>query len=254
MKARSSNWYQNAWSLDIKNQSWVENTGREVDFIIRTLGLTGHERILDLACGFGRHALEFARRGYSVVGIDLTPAYIEDAQKTAASEHLSAEFHCMDIRAVSYKNEFDVVLNLADGAIGYLETDAENEKIFDVIARALKPGGRHFMDVCNAAYAAKNCPVRGWEIGEKALALSYMEWDAKTHRMLFGGWDVPYGQAAAKPEIDLGDPIRLYTKEELSSLLAARGMHILSSFCNYQGEPDSARNLQLMVASVKEPG
>ena len=251
MKARESDWYQRPWSLDIKNQSWVENTGNEVDFMIRTMGLTGRERILDLACGFGRHALEFARRGYSVVGVDLTTAYIEDARKTAAAEHLPAEFHCMDIREVPYTDAFDVVLNLADGAIGYLETDAENEKIFDVIARALKPGGKHFMDVGNAAYAVRNCPVRGWEIGEKALALSLLEWNAETHRMLFSGWDVPYGQPAEKPHFDLGDPIRLYTKEELCALLAARGLTIQASFCNYAGKPDSDRDLQLMVYSRK---
>ena len=71
------------WSLDIKKMSWVEHTVEEVDFIIEALALRGGERVLDLACGFGRHSLELARRGYKVVGVDITPEYIADARRTA---------------------------------------------------------------------------------------------------------------------------------------------------------------------------
>ena len=58
MKAKAADWYKNNWSLDIKNMSWVENTPNEVDFIIDMCKLNGSERILDLACGYGRHSLE----------------------------------------------------------------------------------------------------------------------------------------------------------------------------------------------------
>jgi len=116
-------WYRNIWTLDIKNQSWVEGTENQVDFIIKTLELSGKERILDLACGFGRHSLAFARRGYRVVGVDITKDYIEDARREAKSGSLEVEFIQADIRELKFENEFDVVLNLADGAIGYLEND-----------------------------------------------------------------------------------------------------------------------------------
>ena len=56
-------WYEYGWSLDMKNQAWAEDTENEVNFIIKALKLTGTERILDLACGWGRHSLAFARRG-----------------------------------------------------------------------------------------------------------------------------------------------------------------------------------------------
>ena len=72
MKAKASDWYKKNWTLDIKNMSWVEKTSNEVDYLTDLCGLRGNERILDLACGYGRHALEFARRGYEVVGVDIT--------------------------------------------------------------------------------------------------------------------------------------------------------------------------------------
>ena len=102
MKAMEKDWYKKIWTLDIKNQSWVEDTKRQVDFLIEKLKLKGIERILDLACGFGRHSLEPARRGYDVTGVDITPEYIEYATKQAQIEKLNASFICSDIRDVSF--------------------------------------------------------------------------------------------------------------------------------------------------------
>jgi len=220
---------------------------------VRQLSLTGKERILDLACGFGRHALSLARRGYSVVGVDLTPAYVEDARTASRAEGLDASFDCMDIRDVRFSSEFDAVLSMADGAVGYLETDEENARIFDAVARALKPGGRHFLDVCNGEHAAKYFPKKWWEAGEAALSLAQFDWDPQTRRMLFGGWEYPYGQPAGKPRIETGDPIRLYTPAELAALYDARGMRVESAFSTYDGKPSDDRELQLLVVARKRP-
>ncbi|MCE5343108.1 MAG: class I SAM-dependent methyltransferase [Eubacteriales bacterium] len=251
MQPRSSDWYRTAWSLDCQQQFRTEETEQQVDFLVRTLPLTGGERILDLACGFGRHALALARRGYTVVGVDLTPAYIQAADLASRAEGFNATFQCMDIRDVGYYNEFDVVLSMADGAVGYLETDEENLKIFDAVARALKSGGKHFLDVCNAAHAERYFPKKWWEIGEHALALAQFEWVAQTHRMLYGGWNIPYNHPAGKPEINEGDPIRLYTVEELRDIYAKREMDVVSAFSTYDGKPATNRELQLLVVSQK---
>lgn len=230
MKAKNSDWYKQVWSLDIKNQSWTEDTENQVDFIIKTLELTGKERILDLACGFGRHSLSFARRGFCVTGVDITKDYIDDAVKTAKTESLNAEFINADIRDICFENEFDVVLNLADGAIGYLETDEENLKIFDVISHALKSGGKHFMDICNSEHAEHFFPKKAFEIGEKSLALSQFEWDKETRRMLLGCFDIPYGISAQKPYITNGAPTRLYSTHEVEYILQQRQMRIIKYF------------------------
>jgi 2-polyprenyl-3-methyl-5-hydroxy-6-metoxy-1,4-benzoquinol methylase len=71
-KQPPKDWYKNIWTLGIKKMSWVEDTPNQVNFIEEVLELKGNERILDLACGFGRHGLELARRGYSIVGYDIT--------------------------------------------------------------------------------------------------------------------------------------------------------------------------------------
>ena len=68
---------------------------------VTALHLTGGERILDLACGFGRHTLELARRGFQVVGVDITPDYIAFAREQAKREGLSAAFFCCRFAASS---------------------------------------------------------------------------------------------------------------------------------------------------------
>lgn len=241
------------WSLDIKNQSWVEDTENQVDFIIKTLELTGKERILDLACGFGRHSISFARRGFSVVGVDFTKDFIDDAVKTAKSSFLEIDFILADIRDLKYDNEFDVVLNLADGAIGYLESDEENLKIFDVISRALKPDGKHFMDICNAEHAEICFPKRNWDIGSKMLSLPGFDWDKEKRRMLFKDWGITFGEIAKKPETIPEDTtgIRLYSKAELDDIFRERKMQIIKTYSNYYGKEASYKEIQLMVYSKK---
>lgn len=246
-------WYKKIWTLDIQDLSWVERTTHEVDFVVEALQLQGPERILDIACGFGRHALELARKGYSVVGVDITPEYIEEARKRVRESRLEAKFICADLRDVSFHKEFDVVLNLADGAIGYLENDEENLKVFDLITSALKPGGKHLMGICNAAYARKHFPRRHWEVGSRSISLAEFDWDEQAARMVYTGYTLKYGETLTVPQgKGTASSIRLYTLEELREILQARGMEIRQAYGDYDtATPASDDRFTLLVYSQK---
>ena len=252
MTPKGKTWYKEIWSLSIKNQSWTEDTKNQVDFIISTLNLKGNERILDLACGFGRHSLELARRGFTVVGVDITKEYILDARKQAESEGLDAVFIHSDIRELSFSEEFDVVLNMADGAIGYLENEEENLKIFSAVSRVLKPDGKHLMDIMSADYADSHFPCSLWDSGEKSLTLSRFEWDRETRIMLYGQKNFTYGAVLTKPEFGPGDPIRLYSRKEIEALLALRGMEVKSVYARFDGTPWTATDIQMITVSQKK--
>lgn len=251
MQKKAADWYKQGWSLDIKNQSWTEETAGQVDFLVSTLGLSGKERILDLACGFGRHSLELARRGFEVVGVDITQAYIEDAAKQADAQKLPATFLHKDIREITFCNEFDVVLNMADGAIGYLESEAENLKIFDVISRALRPGGKHVMDIMNADYADTHFSCNLWDMGQKGITLSRFEWDAESKILLYGQNDFAYGEPLTPPQFERADPIRLYHRHEVDRILAERGMRVIQVYSKFDGTPGSHNDIQMIVFSQK---
>ena len=63
-------WYKHSFTLAIKNAPWVEKTKNEVDFIVDIIELSGSERVLDLACGFGRHSIELSKRGLALLPIE----------------------------------------------------------------------------------------------------------------------------------------------------------------------------------------
>lgn len=188
MKAMANDWYKKIWTLDIQDQSWVEDTKRQIDFLIEKLNLNGSEKILDLACGFGRHSLELARRGFSVIGVDITSDYIKYASNIAKTEKLNAQFIHSDIRDINFENEFDVVLNMADGAVGYLENEEENLKIFKIVSKALKQNGKHFMDIMNADYAETHFPCKLWDDGKKALLCQNLSGIVKRRLCFMVSW------------------------------------------------------------------
>lgn len=251
MKSMGSDWYKKIWTLDIQNQSWVEDTKHQIDFLIEKLDLKGNEKILDLACGFGRHSLELARRGFSVVGVDITPDYINYASNIAKTERLNAEFIHSDIRDINFENEFDVALNMADGAVGYLENDEENLKIFKIVSKALKQGGKHFMNIMNADYAKTHFPCKLWDNGQKNLTLSKFEWNNETKIMLYGQLDFTYGAPLSNPVIEYGNPTRLYSLHEIKNIFADLGMEVNEAYADFSGKKSSDNDIQLMVYSKK---
>lgn len=56
----------------------------EVEQVIQQTQLPVHARVLDLACGVGRHSIEFARRGFEVIGLDFSKPYLAEAKKSAS--------------------------------------------------------------------------------------------------------------------------------------------------------------------------
>jgi SAM-dependent methyltransferase len=245
-------WYRHVWTLAVQDQSWVEDTARQVEFLCAVLGITGKERILDLACGYGRHALELGKRGCEVIGVDITEAYIREAERQAKAAGVRNEYVLKDVRELEYADEFDIVLNMADGAIGYLEDDEENEKVFRIAAKALKRGGKHLIDINNAGYAKKHFPCRNWQFGSRSLALADFTWDGERNLMYFGGIDFEYGKPAEKVTELYCDPVRLYSLEELRGIYSKYGMRMTGSYGNFDASvPADDDIFQMQVVAVK---
>lgn len=145
-----------------------------------------------------------------------------------------------------------MVLNLADGAIGYLENDAENLKIFKAAARALKPGGKHLIDICNADYARKHFPKRNWQVGKNALALADFDWEDEKSLMYCGGLDIPYGEPFARPLEIHSFPTRLYGMKELRVIYDGLGMRFVACYGDFKTSvPGSDDILQIQVVAEK---
>lgn len=145
------------WSEDffteLPNEFWrrmtsAEQTRSEVDAIESRTGLTAPAGALDVACGSGRHVVEFARRGYDVTGIDASDEALTHATRVASERRLPIAVHRRDMRDLADLGRFDLVLLLGN-SLGYLP-EAGLQQLIAALAAATKPGGWLVLD-CNIA-------------------------------------------------------------------------------------------------------
>jgi SAM-dependent methyltransferase len=128
----------------------------------RALGLRRGERVLDLACGTGRHSVEFARRGASVLGVDQSAAYLAKARR-AARGLPNCRFARGDMRGLPFRGEFDAAVNLWT-SFGYFRTPAEDLAVLKGVARALKPGGRFLIEFIDHDWVRRHGEKKRWDL------------------------------------------------------------------------------------------
>ncbi len=102
------------------------------------------------------------------------------------------------------------------------------------------------------SYADTHFPCQLWDAGQNCLTLSAFEWERESRTLLYGQIDYPYGETLSKPEMTEGNPIRLYTLDEISVIFSGLGLRISKSFADYSGKASSDQDIQLMVCSVRE--
>src|ERR1044072_4304356 len=85
-------WYRSGFPLETTKMPWADRTEAEVDRAMAMLRPQGTERVLHLACGIGRHSIELRRRGFSVVGLDISADLLEIAAPGGGGPPLQVEF------------------------------------------------------------------------------------------------------------------------------------------------------------------
>ncbi|MCU0432665.1 MAG: methyltransferase domain-containing protein [Bacteroidia bacterium] len=105
-------------------------------------------KVLDLACGKGRHSLVLHSLGLDVTGIDLSPSSIAAA---SASETERLEFFVHDMRRPFRIRYYDIVFNLFT-SFGYFDSERDNRQVLESVHKGLKPGGTLVIDFFNALW------------------------------------------------------------------------------------------------------
>jgi cyclopropane fatty-acyl-phospholipid synthase-like methyltransferase len=132
---------------------FTKNTVQEVDFLLDELALPLGSYILDVGCGTGRHAVELARRGYGVTGIDISSGMLAEAQKAAREAGVKVELIHADATRFVLDRTFDAAICLCEGAFSLLggQDDAieHDLAILRNIHAVLKPGARLVLTALN---------------------------------------------------------------------------------------------------------
>lgn len=146
------NWFNSPY-YDLLYQKRNEQEASEfLDKLLVFLQPPPKSVMLDLPCGNGRHSVYLSRRGYEVIGADLSRAKIFNAKKLETDTLM---FMVHDIREIFYVNYFDYVFNLFT-SLGYFRTERENLNAIRTLSRALKSGGKLVIDFMNTEKLLKD--------------------------------------------------------------------------------------------------
>lgn len=177
-------WWEEMFGEDFERTSYEQDPRqliRNVDFIVESLALKPGAKVLDLACGDGAIAIELAKRGFDVVGFDISTPQLARARERAARASCSVEFIKGDMRELDYDGEFDAVL-CWDASFGFFEEE-KNQTVLRHVYRALKLGGTFLLDVPNRDFVVEHQPSQNWFEGDACVCMDDMHVDFITSRL-----------------------------------------------------------------------
>jgi SAM-dependent methyltransferase len=149
-------WYRNWFNSPYYHKLYADRDEREaadfIDRLIDHLQPPPHSKMLDIACGKGRHSFQLAQKNYLVTGIDISPKSIQEANVSAGD---LLEFYIHDMRLPFRINYYDYAFNFFT-SFGYFDTLTEHRNALHNMTLALQPGGIFVMDYLNPVYTIQH--------------------------------------------------------------------------------------------------
>ena len=171
-----------------------EITATEVQFLERALAIAPGARLLDVPCGNGRHAIELAKRGCRLTGIDLAAEYIDEARRAP----VDAEWILGDMCHLPWSDTFDGAYCMGN-SFCYLDPEAA-PKFLQAIARALQPGARFALATGMAAESIlPTLQPKRWHRTGDILTLSEARYDAAESRLDIDYTFIRNGEIETRP-------------------------------------------------------
>ena len=255
MSAIPSNWYTEFFNEDYpriySDRLSQDATECEATFVVEALGLQEGDRVLDLACGHGRHAVALARRGMVVTGQDLNEDYLRMAREGAALARVEIETLHGDMRSIPFTGEFDAVINMFT-AFGYFESENEDVRVLEAVANSLKSDGKLLLDTINREWVLSNYAQNDWHMDDDGNTyLEHREFDLVTGRN-----HVTFSIVTAEGtrRESPGHDVRLYTLTELVRLLDAAGLRPSAIYGDYDGVPYAINTPRMIAVATKDGG
>ncbi|HWN72079.1 MAG TPA: class I SAM-dependent methyltransferase, partial [Haliangium sp.] len=196
-------------------------TQAEALFVAEALGVEPGARLLDVGCGYGRHAMELAARGYQIVALDLSLPLLLRGADEAQRRGLNINFIHGDMRDLVFESQFDGIYCLFS-TFGYFDEDT-NRKTIEGMARALKRGGRLVLDVLNRDYLIGELPTRVWWEGDGCVVLEEVDFNYFSSRIHSNRSIVFDDGRQLEQEIS----IRSYSLHELGKMLHSAGLRVI---------------------------
>ncbi len=237
-------WYKD-WFRDSNYSTVYEHRDESeaeqmIDLIERTVGHDTSRRVLDLACGSGRHALSFARRGYlDVTGVDLSPTLLAEGAALAAELGYSIRLLERDMRDLP-EGPFDLTVNLFT-SFGYFDKDEENASVIASVASHLAAGGYLVIDFFNSHWVREHFVAHDERVLSGGRRLEQSRWlqNGRVEKRLL--------IRDALDATEYIESVRLFELQDFQRMFDACGLRVSHIFGSYIGEAFDARKSSRLI-------
>jgi SAM-dependent methyltransferase len=215
------NWYETAFRkqyLDLYYHRDDAAAQAEAGFAARALGVAGGSRILDVACGAGRHARALRAQGHRVVGVDLSRDLLRSAADVTRVR--------ADMRALPFHGAFDAASSFFT-SFGYFD-DADNRRTMLSIAGSIRRGGAFFLDFLNAVAVATQLVPESEDVRNgRTFRIRRRIEDGRVVK------DVVVEEEGLT--MSYSESVRLYHHHDLVQLLRDAGLQPLAAYGDFDG-------------------
>ncbi len=231
-------WFDSHYYHLLYQHRGMEEAEHFADRIVELFGAKPGERLLDLACGKGRHALAFARHGLDVSGVDLSMESIAYARQF---EHDQLHFYVHDMRRIFRVHYFNYVCNLFT-SFGYFAQAADNQLAAQSIAGGLKKDGKFLIDFVNRIPALGNIDARRNEVIEREGIVFTIERSYTENQFL-----KKITIDDAPRQLQYTERVNSFTLNQLKTLFEQAGLTLSSCYGNYALDAYDETNSPRMI-------
>ena len=243
----SETWYKDWFNSSFYHKLYFDRdeaeAGAFISKLVAHLQPAPGSRMLDVACGKGRHSRTLASFGHEVTGIDISPESIATAQEDAPA---NLDFYIHDMRLPFWVNYFNYAFNFFT-SFGYFRTRREHDDAIRTIAASLKPGGVFVIDYLNVHYAEDHLKP-GETLHIDGTTYEVKRWhDAKHFFKKITVTDPSLPQPMEYTEI-----VAKFTLGDFTEMLAYQGLQVQEVFGDYNLNAYDIRKTPRLILIAKK--
>ena len=210
--------------------------------ITNHLQLPKKSRLLDLACGKGRHSVTLHKLGYDVVGVDLSPNSINAA--TQYSKDL-LEFRVHDMREAMSNEKFDGILNLFT-SFGYFDSMEDNRRVIQAMYTMLREKGVLVIDFMNATNVINSLVLKEVKVVDNITFNIQRKFDGKH---IFKNIQF----TAENKSFNYTERVQAIRSGDFHELLTQNGFQILCTFGDFDLSPfEEKKSDRLIIVAQRK--
>ena len=241
----TAEWFKDWFNSPYYHLLYNNRNENEAVFFINNLCahliLKPEANVWDLACGKGRHSISLNKRGFNVVGTDLSQNSIKEA---SGNSNPSMDFFVHDMREPFRINYFDAVFNLFT-SIGYFENFNDNFSVFKNVAKSLKPNGVFVVDFLNSENISNSIKTSYQEKREDVIFKieKKIENNSIIKHIEFSDGD---------KDFYFEESVSLLKKEDFENFAISAGLKIVNMFGNYKLDPFEPNTSERLIILFKK--